>query len=249
MLNIRSSTATAPNPNLLAAARMGRENNLRWIERHLPEGGAGVSLLLVGGVDTVHVRLRLAQAHLRHDFSPSSWSHVALLGPRANDIAKTPLQEIALAPAGGLGFPPPDNGLQVGALGGYRDPRRYPNVAVIHLPVERAAIEDAIDRFRMQRMALDAVELLVLWLAFVWGVGRTGNPLLDGQGLPSAAMLDVVLGAAGYDITPGLESRASCPEAIWQAVRWWHGFYDTQSGDTPGGTFTAPHHLVTKAAT
>ena len=80
---------------------------------------------------------------------------------------------------------------------------------------------------------LDAQDLLLRWLAFIWGVGRTGNPLLDGQGIPSAAMLEVIFGAVGFDLTPGLESRSSCPEAIWQAAKWWHEYYERNNQKAP----------------
>jgi hypothetical protein len=67
------------------------------------------------------------------------------------------------------------------------------------------------------------------WLAFAWGAGRAGNPLYDGIGIPSAAMLEIVFGAVGFDLTPGLESRASCPEAMWQAAKWWHEYYEREN--------------------
>ena len=61
------------------------------------------------------------------------------------------------------------------------------------------------------------MELIVRWLAFVWGAGRAGNPLLEGYGVPSSAMRKS--SSALSDTTaPGLESRSSCPEAIWQAA-------------------------------
>jgi hypothetical protein len=247
VLNILSSDAREPNPKLREAPREARQNNVRWIETHLPEiGGDGVTLLLLGGTDNTHFRLRLAQAHLRHDFSPSPWSHVALLGPPGDDLGRTPLVEIALDAPGGLGRPVAVNAVQEGRLSTYRSARRFPNIAILRIAVDPDSVEDALRRFRMQRMVLDAVELVLLWLAFVWGVGRSQNPLLDGHGTPSAAMLDVVLGAAEYDLTPGLESRASCPEAIWQSIRWWHAFYEEQTRDLPEGRWTAPHTFVSR---
>jgi hypothetical protein len=27
-------------------------------------------------------------------------------------------------------------------------------------------------------------------------------------------------------LTPGLSSASSCPEAMWQAAKWWTGFYE-----------------------
>jgi hypothetical protein len=90
---------------------------------------------------------------------------------------------------------------------------------------------------------LDGVDLTLRWLAYVWGVARSGNPLLDGMGIPSAAMLEVVIGAAGFDLTPGLESRSSCPEAIWQAAKWWHEYYVDQKRSPITGAYFIGHKL------
>lgn len=83
------------------------------------------------------------------------------------------------------------------------------------------------------------------WLAYVWGVGRSGNPLMDGFGIPSAAMLEIVIGANGFDLTPGLESRSSCPEAISQAAKYWHEYYEDQKKDPLSGFYYTSHHLLT----
>lgn len=69
------------------------------------------------------------------------------------------------------------------------------------------------------------------WLAFVWGAGREGNPLLRGHGIPSAAVIESLLGASGYDVCPGLDSSASSPEAIWQTAKWWQHYYTAMNLD------------------
>jgi hypothetical protein len=56
-------------------------------------------------------------------------------------------------------------------------------------------------------------------------------------------MLDIVFGVVGYDLTPGLESRASCPEAIWQAAKWWHEYYAGQDRLALAGAFHVGHEL------
>jgi hypothetical protein len=110
------------------------------------------------------------------------------------------------------------------ALGEYDDPAAFPNIAVLRVPVPYSAVDAAITRFQHQRTVMDALELTLAWLAFAWGVGATGNPLLAGLGVPSAAFVEYVVVAAGYDLVPGFPSRSSCPEAIWQSARWWHEF-------------------------
>jgi hypothetical protein len=100
-----------------------------------------------------------------------------------------------------------------------------------------------LNRYREQRSVLDATQLVLEWLGFLWGVGRVGNPLLEGHGIPSSAMIEIVLAAAGYDITPGLESRASCPEAVWQAAKWWHRYYQDQNREPVEAAFLVEHKI------
>lgn len=249
MLNIRASSASAPSESFREEPRLPGEDNAAWLARQLAGADPGAAtLLLVGGVDGTAMRLRIAQSHVRDTLSPSHWSHVAMLATDASG-PEPELVEIALDPPGGFGFAPPTNGVQRVSIETYADATRYPNVAVVHFAAtdeQRGTLADATRRFQRQRSVLDATELVVVWLAFVWGVGRTGNPLLDGHGVPSAAMAEIVFGAAGYDLTPGLDSRASCPEAIWQSARWWHEYYDAVSpggAPAPYGAWTVGHRL------
>jgi len=244
MLNILRSNATEPAAGFTEAGRRGGENNMRWLERHLSQSGSGVDLLLVGGRDAMAYRLRNAQAQVRHDLSPSHWSHVVLLEtPDTARLEATAVCEISLQPAGGFGFLPPTNGVQRGTLGQYRSARVWPNIGILHLPCDAAQVWNALRDFEQQRAVLDATELIVIWLAFLWGAGRTGNPLLDARGIPSAAMVETVVGAAGYELTPGLENRASCPEAIWQAAKWWSAFYAEHDAGPPTGAWCVTHRL------
>jgi hypothetical protein len=243
MLNILSSPARNPSPHFDEAPRVKREDNVTWLERNLPANGGPVVILL-GGTDTYAFRVRVAQSQLRSDLSPSHWSHAALLlGGNGKSLARAALQEIRLDPPHGFASPAPHNALQQGTLGSYRDPDAYPNIAAARLPVETARVKEQLERFQKQRAVLDAPELVLVWLAFVWGAGRAGNPLLDGHGLPSAAMLETVIGGAGYELTPGLDSRASSPEAIWQAAKWWHGYYEKQQQGPLEGVWRVDHRL------
>ena len=77
---------------------------------------------------------------------------------------------------------------------------------------------------------------MLSWLAFVWGAGNGPNPLVNGSGLPSAVLVEIAFGIAEVELTPGLASASSCPEAIYQAAKWWHHFYADAAGatDDPG---------------
>ena len=245
MLNILHSTSEQPNQRFSRTPRPRGEDNLAWMERVLDgDDLRGVYLVLLGGTDRVSQRLRAAQAQLRHDLSPSHWSHVGLMTSGvASTLEETVVHEISMDPPGGFGFPAPTNGVQEGSLGSYRDERRFPNVALLRLPVERKVVEKALARFKEQRILLDATELVIVWLAYLWGAGRAANPLLEGSGIPSSAMIETVLSTSGYELTPGLESRASCPEAIWQAARWWHQYYSGQDVAPPSGGWFTPSKL------
>lgn len=243
MLNILSSNASAPNKAFRDMPRKDGEDNLVWLRRHMPTGANQTSVVLVGGTSPTAFRLRVAQSHLRHDLMPSHWSHVMLLSRTTRGLPSTPVYEISLEASPGFGFPPPTNAVQTAELGAYRAPAPYPNIAVLGVPVAQRDVMSALDRFRQQRAVLDAPELLLRWLAFAWGVGRAGNPLLDGQGLPSAAMLETIFGAARFDVSPGLESRASCPEAIWQAAKWWHEYYAGENRKALSGAYYVGHKL------
>lgn len=242
MLHILSSSAILPSTGIIEVARKDGEDNLEWLARNLPKDG-GTNIVMVGGKSQISFRLRVAQSHVRHDLFPSYWSHVMLLGKAAKNLGSTAIHEISLEPPAGFGFPAPSNGVQKGKLSAYRDAAAYPNIAILRVPVEQKDVMEALGKFQMQRAVLDAVDLIARWLAYVWGISRTGNPLLDNEGIPSAAMLEVVFGAVGYDLTPGLESRSSCPEAIWQAAKWWHEYYKKQNRESFTGSFYVGHKL------
>ena len=242
MINIISSNATSPSSALSEVPRKDGEDNLQWVMRNLPSEAEQTNLVMVGGKDPVSFQLRVAQSHIRHDLVPSYWSHVMMLGKPSKNPGSTTVYEISLEP-GEFGFPPPENGAQKGKLNQYRDPKMYPNITILAAPVPLKEVMEALDRFKMQRAVLDAVDLIIRWLSYVWGVSRSANPLLEGQGIPSAAMLEIVFGAAGYDLTPGLESRSSCPEAIWQAAKWWHEYYKEQNRLPLTGAYYVGHKL------
>ena len=193
MINILSSNARSPSDDFKEEPRKPRENNIQWLRRMELDWNQTV-LVMVGGKSPTDFRLRVAQSHVRSDLSPSHWSHVMLLGSSENDLAlpeiteenlnMAKVTEISLEPALGFQFPTPSNGVQEGNLNRYSKTEDYPNIAVLQVPVPREKVAAAIRRFKMQRAVLDGVDLIVRWLAFVWGVARSANPLLDGMGKP-----------------------------------------------------------------
>jgi hypothetical protein len=228
------SPATHENSDVKERERQPGEGNEAWLRRVLGETGLVEAtpewslLLLVGGRDPLSFRLRVAQSHVRDDLTPSAWSHVAFVPALAPSLGESPTREVSLAPAacfGESGFPVPTNGLQQGRLAPYLEAEAFPNIALLSVPVASERIGHTLDGLRRQRNVLDVPQLILRWLAYGWGVGVPASPLGEGLGIPAAAVLEVAFAAQGFDLTPGLESRSSCPEAIWQAARWWHEFY------------------------
>lgn len=244
MINLLSSSAASKSKNFTPAERTSGQDNVDWIKKNIKKGSDRTVLVMVGGKSPTSFRLRMAQSHVRTDLMPSYWSHVLMLDKAAKDFGATAIHEISLEPKNGFGFPVSDNGVQTSTLNEYADSTDYPNVAVLNVAdVKLSAVLESLKTFKRQRAVMDGPNLIVNWLAYLWGVARSPNPLLEGQGVPSAAMLEIVIGTCGFDLTPGLESRSSCPEAIWQAATWWHKFYKDRKKEALSGAYFCPHAI------
>jgi hypothetical protein len=249
MMEIRSSTAASPNPQLREAPRRRGETNTAWLARVAGKADPAGTLVLVGGAGLTDFRVRVAQSHARRDLLPSFWSHVALVGD-VQGGRDWPLYEVSLEPPTGFGAVALQNGIQRGSMLSYDDPARFPNVAHVRLTLAPGALNkeeslasvllQAVADFQKQRSVVDLPALMVEWLGFAWGVAERTNPLERRLGMPSAVFVQSVFGIAGIELTPGSASRSSCPEAIWQAAKWWHEFYAsdvTLTGAAPTGTY------------
>ncbi len=213
-LAIRASNATEPNDRLSAAPAREREGNAGWLRRL----GAAEGILLLGGSSAADLRLRAAQAPLRSDLTPSHWSLAGILTDPDTFLS------VPLEMTDDLSAIPPNNGIRECKIADYDDPIRYPNIASLVFAAEGGAIRDAASRVRGHRALVDIPALIVAWLAHVWGVDDC-NPLASGHGMPSAAFVDAAHRAANIELTPGLASGSSCPEAIWQTAKWWQEYY------------------------
>jgi len=213
MITTRLSGARHRN-DAVASAR-GGPSNAPWIAARAEPG----SVLLFGGSDVVDFRIRVAQAHLRGDLLPSFWSAAGILVSRTTFLS-VPIDE-QLVPE----IVPSANAIHECRVADYDNPLRYPNVAVISFANQAGAVVEYARRLQAQRSAIDLPQLLVPWLAFVWGAGSSGNPLLQNIGVPSAAFVETVFAMGGVELTPGIGSGAGSPEAIWQSAIWWHDYY------------------------
>ncbi len=241
---VRSGSSTY-NPHFVELPRQS-QGNLDWFRRAIGDcPGDKAVIALTGSKSTTALRLRMAQAEAREDLLPSDWSHAfAILG---EDIDQhTPIAEVPLHETSALGFPPTGNAVIEGILGNYRDRKEHPNLAVLFIPTSTERLRESIERFKGLRTQIDAVQLKARWLPYLWGVGKGRNPLHEGFGIPSAAFVEALAAAHDFELTPGLASSSSCPEAIWQAARWWHEYHE-QVGGPRGcihGFYNNAHHLA-----
>ena len=223
MISIRQSTAETANEKLDEVKAEPNETNSAWLKRV----GAKDGVLLLGGASISHFRIRVAQSHARADLTPSSWSLAGIL------IDDTKFLSVPLELQGDSSAIAQDNGVQLCNMSDYDDPERFPNIAAIRftrdynkiLTNTKLIAGDREANRPAQRNIIDLPTLMLPWLSYIWICGKASNPLTDGLGLPSAAFVETVYGIAGIELTPGLASATSCPEAIWQAAKYWHAFY------------------------
>ena len=230
MISIRQSDATSSNDALNETPAKSKETNSAWLKRI----GATDGVILFGGAAISHFRIRVAQSHARADLKPSLWSLAGIL------IDGKTFLSVPLELCGEASEIATRNGVTPCPVSDYDDPAKFPNIAVIRFTKDADVIlENARliggdpDRNRpAQRGIVDLPTLMLPWLRYVWIAGNAGNPLSEDKGLPSAVFVETVYGMAGIELTPGLASATSCPEAIWQAAKYWHGFYEKAAEST-----------------
>jgi hypothetical protein len=233
---LRRSDVASGNPLLKETpADAAPAANFTW----LSSTGYRDGVLLLGGTSIVDFRMRVAQSELRQDLLPSFWSTCGLLidgevlmTARVDAISDSS----ARVERNGL------EAVQLDAQSRYGDSMFYPNIAILQFTDDHASIREHVARIGQERNIVDLLAQIVAWLGYCWAVGDRGNPLMQGHGIPSATLLERAYGLASIDLSPGLPSASSCPEAIWQAARWWYKAYDpvdptTKSAFTPRGAY------------
>jgi hypothetical protein len=241
-----------------------KQTNSEWLRTVIGKQNAEGSLLLIGGCRLTDFRVRIAQSQVRRDLLPSFWSHVAIINNKEKNGGAYRLYEISLEPKNGFGVVPKNNAVQEGVSSTYDDQTRYPNIAWLKFPVSpsvlqrdttvkksrtkntaaaktlREAIDENVDQFRKRRGLLDMPAMVTEWLAFAWGVSDRTNPIVKSIGVPSAVFVEAIYAMLGIELTPGLATQSSCPEAIWQAALWWQDFYASSASLTsasPSGQY------------
>jgi hypothetical protein len=228
---LKETDGSALGPKLSA----GKTANFAWLE----STGYRDGVLLLGGTSIVDFRMRVAQSELRQDLLPSFWSTCGLLID--GDVLMTARVDAITNSSARV----ERNALEAVSLdqhSHYGDPASYPNIAILQFTAEHAAIKEHVARIGQERNIVDLLAQVVAWLGYCWAVGGSSNPLMQGHGIPSATLLERAHGLAGIDLSPGLPSASSCPEAIWQAARWWYQAYEPvepsqQAAFTPRGAY------------
>jgi hypothetical protein len=232
---LRRSDVATGNPLLKEtpsdAAPQGETANFAW----LSSTGFRDGVVLLGGTSIVDFRMRVAQSELRQDLLPSFWSTCGLL------IDGEVLMTARVDAISNSSARVERNGLEAVKLDAdsrYGDSNFYPNIAVLQFTDDHAAIRNHVARIGQERNIVDLLAQIVAWLGYCWAVGDRGNPLMQGHGIPSATLLERAHGLADIDLSPGLPSASSCPEAIWQAARWWYEAYDRDPSSKSDPSFT-----------
>lgn len=236
MIASRRAHGARQNIDLNEVPARKNEGNLAWLERVKADG----NLILIGGASPGHFRMRVAQSHVRRDFLPSFWSMAGLV-LRPGRVWTVPVEDI-----GDAGNVTGDNAVVEVPIRKFDDPTKWPNIATLRFASEITTA--LVDSVRHDRGIVDLPALLLKWLSFVWGADTSGNPLLAGHGIPSAAFVESVHSLARVDLTPGMSAASSCPEAIWQSAKWWCEFYESRTPDGEAATGVAtmmPHGKFT----
>jgi hypothetical protein len=216
MIPNRESSASRPNADLRKARSSSLQTNSAW----LAEQGRVEGVILLGGASLVDFRLRVAQSGLRGDLTPSYWSMCGLLVDDGTRFLSVPL---SVPDASSV---PATNAVRECAMADYDDPERWPNIGVVSFATEMRVVVEQAREVASRRTVVELPALVLAWLGFGWGVTGQDNPLNDSLGIPSAVFIETAHALAGVELTPGLASAASCPEAIWQAAKWWHEYYE-----------------------
>jgi hypothetical protein len=238
---ISRSPSDQPNASLKELKAERGKGNSNWLSSLGEEAGVALDqngIILLGGTSLEDFRIRVAQSTARSDMLPSFWSLCGIL-VEPGVFASVPLDLRPRETEGArarrhnddVSSIPKCNGIRLCAIAEYDDPRHFPNIAVIRFAEIHPKFQESLARLQSDRSIIDLTSLMLPWLAFVWGTSGATNPLLKGTGLPSAAFVETLFAMAGLELTPGLASASSCPEAMWQGAKWWAKFYEGSRPD------------------
>lgn len=202
-------------------------------------------IILIGSKDTAAFRIRVAQSHFRADRLPSYWSDCGVLDVDSKKFKDSTFSYLPLLQPSNTPYAPMRNGViklkLEDLLNGSWE--IFPNIALLAIPVPQDDILAALSNFKDSHIAYDAVENIIPWLAYVWGVGDAVNPLRQQIGFPSAMLLNQLYSSCNFDLSPSVNNNLSTPEVFWGGVKHWNNFYSntTKNNQTPKVRYIAGH--------
>jgi hypothetical protein len=194
-------------------------SNVAWLRNQEIKSG----VLLMGGVTVDHFRVRVAQSRYRDDLAPSFWSNAGILLETGKVLT---VRFDSLPYASRI---PVANAIQRVDVREYDEVERFPNIAILSFTDDMTPVADAATQIERSRALLDLPSMLITWLKYLWATDDGSNPLRDGVGVPGAAFVESAFAQCRVEISPGQRTSSSSPEAIWQAARWWSGYFEKAS--------------------
>ena len=100
--------------------------------------------------------------------------------------------------------------------------RAWPNAAIISIGLTADERKQVLERAlhpEVDQLGYDLPRLLSTWYGFINNRAGFPNPLVQGNGMPGAAYLQLAYDAAGVDLAPGSVERNVSNEHIWQAAK------------------------------
>ena len=178
----------------------------------------------------------------RADRLPSYWSECGFLKLRNRKFTNSSLFCLPLLQPETGSYAPKRNGLVEYPINTLMCSQKFPNLALLAIPVAEKSIVDKLKTYQESLIAYNAVENIIPWLAYIWGVGNT-NPLIQQIGFPSAMLLNHLYSANNFDLSPSINNQLSTPEVFWNGVKNWSEFYiatkDKES--LPKGLYVIDH--------
>lgn len=234
------------NEKFSLLARIRNESDAKWLKRayddlELNNSTQWSYIVLTGSKGISAFRIRTAQGHLRSDMLPSYWSDCGFLEVSEKEFADSNFYNLPLLQPETESYAPIRNGLIKSSLSYLLNSHKFPNIALLAIPVTQKDIVSKLEIYQKSRIAYDAVENIIPWLSYVWGIHP--NPLLQQIGFPSAMLLNHLYGASNFDLSPSINNNLSTPEVFWNGAKNWKEFYSSTVGDSllPRGRFIIDH--------
>lgn len=202
------------------------------------KNGLKAAIGLTGEYGLIGYAIRQAQAIIRLDRQPSSWSHSFIFYDEVpadeklitGNNKKSPLiWESNYDNTVPLPLINTINGAAPRYLRDYdknhfdaSESHCVPNVAVIVFALNDEEVSKIMERAsepNIDQLRYNFNSLIGTWINYIFHKEIEENPLGAGNALYSSAYCQLAYDAIGIDLSAGLHSRNTSPESIWQSIR------------------------------